>query len=278
MKTIKFGQYTFDISVSTLPIEDKNNCNFSKIKYRRQTLTFTDFINRIEDGYSFCYCFNDNGRVFGQSEKRIDNFHHTNFIVFDVDHCGANIHEYLNRLPYKPTLAYTTTNDSKLDHRFRLIYFLDFTIMKSDSFYCIRHNPRSVRRVEESNIKTPVFPFLNGFQCLRSGGASDNFAIRHDLAQNFRQIPERKRLVVNNNKSHRNFPPSLPDNGVSLSGFGIRIVTLVPFPGVLIVSTLPFTSSSTRRRTFAIPICGVSSSRREEPLSNPTPSSSTITS
>ena len=135
MKTIKFGQYTFDISVSTLPIEDKNTCNFSKIKYKRQTLTFTDFINRIEDGYSFCYCFNDNGRVFGQSEKRIDNFHHTNFIVFDVDHCGANIHEYLNRLPYKPTLAYTTTNDSKLDHRFRLIYFLDFTIMKSESFY-----------------------------------------------------------------------------------------------------------------------------------------------
>lgn len=135
MKTIKFGQYTFDISVSTFPIEDKNTCNFSKIKYKRQTLTFTDFINRIEDGYSFCYCFNDNGRIFGQSEKRIDNFHHTNFIVFDVDHCGANIHEYLNRLPYKPTLAYTTTNDSKLDHRFRLIYFLDFTIMKSESFY-----------------------------------------------------------------------------------------------------------------------------------------------
>ena len=135
MKTISFGKYTFDVSVSTFPIEDKNNCNFSKIKYKRQTLTFTDFINRIEDGYSFCYCFNDNGRVFGQSEKRIDNFHHTNFIVFDVDHCGANIHEYLNRLPYKPTLAYTTTNDSKLDHRFRLIYFLDFTIMKSESFY-----------------------------------------------------------------------------------------------------------------------------------------------
>ena len=135
MKTIKFGQYTFDISVSTFPIEDKNTCNFSKIKYKRRTLTFTDFINRIEDGYSFCYCFNDNGRIFGQSEKRIDNFHHTNFIVFDVDHCGANIHEYLNRLPYKPTLAYTTTNDSKLDHRFRLIYFLDFTIMKSESFY-----------------------------------------------------------------------------------------------------------------------------------------------
>lgn len=135
MKNISFGKYTFDVSVSTFPIEDKNNCNFSKIKYKRQTLTFTDFINKIEDGYSFCYCFNDNGRVFGQREKTINNFHHTNFIVFDIDHCGANIHEYLNRLPYKPTLAYTTTNDSKLDHRFRLIYFLDFTIMKSVSFY-----------------------------------------------------------------------------------------------------------------------------------------------
>ena len=135
MKNISFGKYTFDVSVSTFPIEDKNNCNFSKIKYKRDILTFTDFINKIEDGYSFCYCFNDNGRVFGQRDKRIDNFHHTNFIVFDIDHCGANIHEYLNRLPYKPTLAYTTTNDSKLDHRFRLIYFLDFTIMKSVSFY-----------------------------------------------------------------------------------------------------------------------------------------------
>lgn len=135
MKNISFGKYTFDVSVSTFPIEDKNNCNFSKIRYKRDILTFTDFINRIEEGYSFCYCFNDNGRVFGQREKTINNFHHTNFIVFDIDHCGANIHEYLNRLPYKPTLAYTTTNDSKLDHRFRLIYFLDFTIMKSVSFY-----------------------------------------------------------------------------------------------------------------------------------------------
>lgn len=135
MKNISFGKYTFDVSVSTFPIEDKNSCNFSKIKYKREILTFTDFINKIEDGYSFCYCFNDNGRVFGQRDKTIDNFHHTNFIVFDIDHCGANIHEYLNRLPYKPTLAYTTTNDSKLDHRFRLIYFLDFTIMKSVSFY-----------------------------------------------------------------------------------------------------------------------------------------------
>ena len=167
MKTIKFGQYTFDISVSTLPIEDKNNCNFGKIKYKRQTLTFTDFINRIEDGYSFCYCFNDNGRVFGQREKRMDNFHHTNFIVFDIDHCAANIHEYLNKLPLKPTLAYTTTNDSKLDHRFRLIYFLDFTIMKSESFYkkvyyklASHLEIYSGFRMEDNCMKSPSQQFL----------------------------------------------------------------------------------------------------------------------
>ena len=167
MKTIRFGQYTFDISVSTLPIEDKNNCNFAKIKYHRQTLTFTDFINRIEDGYSFCYCFNDNGRVFGQREKRMDNFHHTNFIVFDIDHCAANIHEYLNKLPLKPTLAYTTTNDSKLDHRFRLIYFLDFTIMKSESFYkkvyyklASHLEIYSGFRMEDNCMKSPSQQFL----------------------------------------------------------------------------------------------------------------------
>ena len=167
MKTIRFGQYTFDISVSLLPIEDKNTCNFSKIKYKRQSLTFTDFINRIEDGYSFCYCFNDNGRVFGQREKRIDNFHHTNFIVFDVDHCAANIHEYLNKLPLKPTLAYTTTNDSKLDHRFRLIYFLDFIIMKSESFYkkvyyklASHLEIYSGFRMEDNCMKSPSQQFL----------------------------------------------------------------------------------------------------------------------
>ena len=167
MKTIRFGQYTFDISVSLLPIADKNTCNFSKIKYKRQSLTFTDFINRIEDGYSFCYCFNDNGRVFGQREKRMDNFHHTNFIVFDIDHCAANIHEYLNKLPLKPTLAYTTTNDSKLDHRFRLIYFLDFTIMKSESFYkkvyyklASHLEIYSGFRMEDNCMKSPSQQFL----------------------------------------------------------------------------------------------------------------------
>lgn len=167
MKNISFGKYTFDVSVSTFPIEDKNNCNFSKIKYKRQTLTFTDFINKIEDGYSFCYCFNDNGRIFGQREKTINNFHHTNFIVFDVDHCGANIHEYLNRLPYKPTLAYTTTNDSKLDHRFRLIYFLDFTIMKSESFYKMVYYKLASHleiysgfKMEDNCMKSPSQQFL----------------------------------------------------------------------------------------------------------------------
>lgn len=167
MKNISFGKYTFDVSVSTFPIEDKNNCNFSKIKYKRQTLTFTDFINKIEDGYSFCFCFNDNGRVFGQREKTINNFHHTNFIVFDVDHCGANIHEYLNRLPYKPTLAYTTTNDSKLDHRFRLIYFLDFTIMKSVSFYKMVYYKLASHleiysgfKMEDNCMKSPSQQFL----------------------------------------------------------------------------------------------------------------------
>ena len=167
MKNISFGKYTFDVSVSTFPIEDKNNCNFSKIKYKREILTFTDFINKIEDGYSFCYCFNDNGRIFGQREKTINNFHHTNFIVFDVDHCGANIHEYLNRLPYKPTLAYTTTNDSKLDHRFRLIYFLDFTIMKSESFYKMIYYKLASHleiysgfKMEDNCMKSPSQQFL----------------------------------------------------------------------------------------------------------------------
>ena len=167
MKTTKLAQHTSDISVSTPPIADKNNCNFGKIKYKRQNLTFTDFINRIEDGYSFCYCFNDNGRVFGQREKRMDNFHHTNFIVFDIDHCAANIHEYLNKLPLKPTLAYTTTNDSKLDHRFRLIYFLDFTIMKSESFYkkvyyklASHLEIYSGFRMEDNCMKSPSQQFL----------------------------------------------------------------------------------------------------------------------
>ena len=167
MKNISFGKYTFDVSVSTFPIEDKNNCNFSKIKYKREILTFTDFINKIEDGYSFCYCFNDNGMIFGQREKTINNFHHTNFIVFDVDHCGANIHEYLNRLPYKPTLAYTTTNDSKLDHRFRLIYFLDFTIMKSESFYKMIYYKLASHleiysgfKMEDNCMKSPSQQFL----------------------------------------------------------------------------------------------------------------------
>lgn len=167
MKNISFGKYTFDVSVSTFPIEDKNNCNFSKIRYKREILTFTDFINKIEDGYSFCYCFNDNGRIFGQREKTINNFHHTNFIVFDVDHCGANIHEYLNRLPYKPTLAYTTTNDSKLDHRFRLIYFLDFTIMKSESFYKMIYYKLASHleiysgfKMEDNCMKSPSQQFL----------------------------------------------------------------------------------------------------------------------
>ena len=56
----------------------------------------------------------------------------TMFIIFDIDKIVTNVPLGQQNIA---NWNIPLENYSKLDHRFRLIYFLDFTIMKSESFY-----------------------------------------------------------------------------------------------------------------------------------------------
>lgn len=126
-----FLNYCFNLSISTEAFADKNSIKWCNVKYKRNDdLNIFEFIKLVNEGHTFCYCFNDEGKIFGQQVKTEKNFHHTTVLVLDVDDCKLSMDEYVGMIPeaFKPTLSYTTQNDSKENHRFRLVYCLNFTI------------------------------------------------------------------------------------------------------------------------------------------------------
>lgn len=130
-----FVNYQIELSVSTKTFTNKNDIKWSSVRYKRQFVTIYDFMKLINEGHSFCYCFNDRGIEFGQSVKNENNFNHTDFIVLDVDDCPVDLYKFIDKLPIKPTLSYTTQNDKDTLHRFRLIYLFDNHFSNKEKIY-----------------------------------------------------------------------------------------------------------------------------------------------
>lgn len=121
-----FTNLKFDISVSTKTFENKNEISWKDVRYKRfDDLSIDNFLNKITKGHTFCYVFNDNDKIFGQSVKTKENFKYTNLIAVDVDDSPIAMNDYLSKIHMQPTIAYTTQNDSEDKHRFRLIYFFE---------------------------------------------------------------------------------------------------------------------------------------------------------
>lgn len=122
------------LGVSTINYTTKPN--FKDVKYKTlENVSIDDWIRLIRSGHSFTHSFHVTGE-YGNKEKTIDNFKQTNYIWFDFDDCVDSVNNIYQKLDYKPNLAYTTISnleDGKLN-RFRLIYFVDFTI-KSNNHY-----------------------------------------------------------------------------------------------------------------------------------------------
>lgn len=121
----------FTMGVSTRNYPEKPN--FSLVEYQNKEITQNKFITLIQDGYSFCHCMKNND-IYGQKDKTISNFTHTNFIWFDFDNSTTTFNEVWDNIEDKPSIGYTTISNTSDLNRFRLIYLTDFDIKTNDDY------------------------------------------------------------------------------------------------------------------------------------------------
>lgn len=123
--------YSFTASVSTRSFHDKESAKAGSrwMKFHKLNLDTDFFLSLAGGGHAFCYNFENDRRLK-------ENFQDTQMLIFDIDYPKTSMYSYIQELPYKPTMAYTTySNDPEMDHyRFRLVYCFDNSITTEDEF------------------------------------------------------------------------------------------------------------------------------------------------
>lgn len=125
--------FTFNLSISTKNYIGKNQ-SWNTTTYLKTKLTLSEFINKIKDGYCYCYVFNDLDEEFGQSVKTLNNFLYSNIISIDIDDSKIEMNRYIDNLSIKPTFAYTTPSNGVKGYRFRLVYIFNDKIKGVEAY------------------------------------------------------------------------------------------------------------------------------------------------
>lgn len=106
------------------------------MKYEQTYLDIIELAERIKVGYNFCHYYkNTEDIIFGNKEKRTDNFKETFIVCFDIDKSPLTYGEFYSNVTLKPSLSYTTpSNVDREDNRYRLIYQFNKPILNNE-FY-----------------------------------------------------------------------------------------------------------------------------------------------
>lgn len=100
----------------------------SKMRWECKELTIEEFANAISEGYSFCALMQCNWR-------KKENFICTSMLTYDIDHTETPMNDYISKLEFKPTIAYTSPSNKEGDYGFRLIYLLDFKLCSLEEYF-----------------------------------------------------------------------------------------------------------------------------------------------
>lgn len=155
----------YNISVSLEGYTDKNSIKWQTVKYKQWSLTIDELTRLIKYGYCFCHCFHTRSNVFGLNEKADANFKEANMVFVDIDDSIISMSDFITKLSYKPTIAYTTPNNhsekSNYLYRFRLCYIIESPIKDIDTY----------KRVYEG-IMQHLSKDVEGFVCKDNCGRS----------------------------------------------------------------------------------------------------------
>ena len=119
-------------------ISKPSSDEIKKISYIRRDVNIDEIVSHIKEGYVFSANFNeDYTTTITQSDRRYENFISTPMVMFDLDRgIDCSLNELIDRLEYKPTIAYTTFShqqDGK-GNRYRLLYLFQEPIEDNDMY------------------------------------------------------------------------------------------------------------------------------------------------
>lgn len=120
------------IAVSVQAITDKNNFDWSRLRFSERTLTIPEFQTLLEGQYAFNTL--RNMPTFSQKLNCGKNFASAYTVSFDFDDAKDDYTTFIKSLDVKPSLSYRTSSDGLKGHRYRAIYVFDKPITSQSQY------------------------------------------------------------------------------------------------------------------------------------------------
>lgn len=111
-----------EVSLTTSSYDHKpTEWEISRMYFKKQTLGIDELVNALMKGHCYTAVYTHDSFKIGLKDKK--HFSHTYLISIDIDHSDESMESFIERLKYKPTIAYTTCrNGLEGQCRYRAIY------------------------------------------------------------------------------------------------------------------------------------------------------------
>lgn len=168
MKTT--NDYKFEVCISDRGYDHKpdRTTEVPKLHFSKRTIDVDDFLQYIHEGY--CYTSIYTFDTFGMSGKTDNNYRYSYLVSIDIDHTQVPMNDMVDKLEYKPTLAYTSCNDGKDGEcKYRLVYCFDDRIKGVGEYYnyvysILDSNKLSIDDIDKRSLKASQYYNGNGTQ------------------------------------------------------------------------------------------------------------------
>ena len=208
--------YTFEVSISTEGFDHKPNKNteIPSLRYYKTTTDIGGFVESILSGhcYTTVYPFDS----FCMKQKTDSNFSHSSFISLDFDKRNVDMTTFVDNLEFKPTIAYTTSQNGLegCGYRYRLIYCFEDRIESNEEYEkCVcsvlEANHIAIADVDDKSFKASQFFIGNGTD---NAEVSTNNIIYSIKDFNQYSLLYKEFLDTKKNKSSKNTYNSKKDN------------------------------------------------------------------
>lgn len=114
------NSFEFEISISHLGYATKpTSSDYASMKWNREIVSVSQFINYIIAGHSYCH-------IYKHNRRRKDCFLFTNIVSIDVDKTETSLCNFLATIDFKPTFAYETFSNGKENlYSYRLVFIFN---------------------------------------------------------------------------------------------------------------------------------------------------------
>lgn len=162
--------YKFEVSISEKGYDHKPNRTTETpyLHFTKQTVDVDDFLNYMFEGH--CYTPVYSSDSFSMSSKTDNNYRYSYLVSIDIDHTQVPMNDMVDKLEYKPTLAYTSCNDGKDgEYKYRLVYCFDDKIEGIGEYYnyvysILNSNKLGIDDIDKRSLKASQYYNGNGTQ------------------------------------------------------------------------------------------------------------------